>query len=80
MLAERLDRDRVVDRPLAEVRRRGIARHELGEEERDQRDADAEQDERDEPPCDEAEERLGRPLARSSQPERADRATWSRQR
>jgi hypothetical protein len=80
VLAEGLNRRRVVDRTLAEIRGGGIARDELRQRERDERDADREQNERDEAPDEKAEERLGRPRARPPQPERADRATWNRQR
>jgi len=81
VLAERLDGGRVFDRALAEVRGRRVARYELREQEGDQRDADAEEDEGDEPPADEPEERVGRPLARSSQPDRqSEWLTVSRQR
>jgi hypothetical protein len=70
VLAERLHRGRVVDRALSEVCGRGITRYELGQQERDQRDADREERKRDEPTREEAKERLGRPLARPSQPDR----------
>ena len=46
---------------LAEVRRDGVARHELGEDERNERDPDQEQDEGDEPPKGEAQEARGGP-------------------
>ena len=54
VVAERLHRHRIVDRALPEVRRGGIARDELREDERDQRDADREEDERYEPAREEA--------------------------
>jgi hypothetical protein len=79
VVPERRDRGRVLDRPLAEVRRRRVARDELRQAERDQRDAEAQQDECRRPPREEAEERLGRPLARPSQSEET-LPTWSRQR
>jgi hypothetical protein len=53
-VAERLHRHRIVDRALPEVRRGGIAGDELREDERDQRDADREEDERYEPAREEA--------------------------
>jgi hypothetical protein len=81
VLAERLDGGGILDRALAEVRGRGVARYELREQKRDQRDADAEEDEGDEPPADESKEGVGRPLARSSQPDRqSEWLTLSRQR
>ena len=49
MLAERRDRGRIVDRLLAEVRSCRVARHEVRQHERDERDADREQHERAEP-------------------------------
>ena len=54
MLAECLDRGGIVDRTLPEVRRGRVAGDEVGEQERDQRDADAEEDECDEPAREEA--------------------------
>jgi hypothetical protein len=81
VVAKRLHRGRVVDRTLSEVRRRGIARDELRQHERDQRDADREEEQRDEPAREEAKEGLGRPLARSSQPDRQSKwLTLNRQR
>jgi hypothetical protein len=81
VLAERLHRGRVVDCALSEVRRRGIAGHELRQQERDQRDPDRQEDECDEPTREEAKERLGRPLARPPQPDRQSKwLTLNRQR
>jgi hypothetical protein len=81
VVAERLHRDRVVDGALTEVRCGRIPRDELREQERDQRDPDREEDECDEPAREEAKERLGRPLARSPQPDRQSKwLTLNRQR
>ena len=81
MLAERLYCGRVVDRTLSEVGGGGVARDELRQQERDQRDADRQEGECDEPTREEAKERLGRPLARSPQPDRQSKwLTLNRQR
>ena len=56
VLLEGLDRRRVGGRLLAEVRRRGVARDELGEHERDERDPEHEEQEGAEPAQDEAHE------------------------
>jgi hypothetical protein len=81
VLAERLHRGWIVDRALSEVRRGGVAWDELRQQEGDQRDADREEDECDEPSREEAKERLGRPLARSPQPDRQSKwLTLNRQR
>jgi hypothetical protein len=81
VLSERLYCGRVVDRTLSEVRRRGVAGNELRQQERDQRDADREKGECDEPAREEAKERLGRPLARPPQPDRQSKwLTLNRQR
>jgi hypothetical protein len=81
VLSERLYCGRVVDRTLSEVRRRRVARDELRQQERDQRDADREKGECDEPAREEAKERLGRPLARPPQPDRQSKwLTLNRQR
>ena len=53
VLLEGLDRRRVGRGLLAEVRRRGVARHELGEHERDERDPEHEEQEGAEPAEDE---------------------------
>ena len=64
MLAERGDRGRVVGSPAGRGSpRAGFARHELRQDERDERDADRQQHERGEPAGEEAEEGPGRPLA-----------------
>jgi hypothetical protein len=55
-LLERGDRGRVAGGLLAEVGRDGVARNELREGERDERDPEGEQDERSRAPEDEAEE------------------------
>jgi hypothetical protein len=81
VLAECLHCRRVVDRTLSEVRCGGIARDELGEQERDQRDADRQEDQGDDTTPEEAKKRLGRPLARPSQPDRQSKwLTLNRQR
>jgi hypothetical protein len=81
VLTECLHRGRVVDRALPEVRRRRIAGDEVRQQERDQRDADREEEQRDQPAREEAKERLGRPLARPSQPDRQSKwLTLNRQR
>jgi hypothetical protein len=81
VLAERLHRDGVVDRTLPEVGGRGVARDELRQQERDQRDADRQEGECDEPAREEAKEGLGRPLARPPQPDRQSKwLTLNRQR
>jgi hypothetical protein len=81
VLAERLDRGGVVDRTLSEVCRCRVARDELRQQERDQRDADRQEGECDEPAREEAKERLGRPLARPPQPDRQSKwLTLNRQR
>ena len=56
VLLERRDRGGVAGGLLAEVRRGGVARDELGQDERDQRDPEQEEDERGQPPREEAEE------------------------
>jgi hypothetical protein len=81
VLSERLYRGGVVDRTLSEVCRSWVARDELRQQERDQRDADREEGECDEPTREEAKERLGRPLARPPQPDRQSKwLTLNRQR
>jgi hypothetical protein len=79
VVPERGDGRGILDRALAQVRRGRVARDELRQAERDQRDAEAQQDERARPPCEKAEERLGRPRTRPPQPEET-LPTWSRQR
>jgi hypothetical protein len=54
VLPERLHRGRVVDRTLPEVCGRRIARDELGQQERDERDPDRKEGECDEPAREEA--------------------------
>ena len=70
VLVERLHRGRVACGLLAEVRGGGVARDELGQDERDERDADQQQDERGEAAGEEDQEAAERerrrrlPLAR----------------
>jgi hypothetical protein len=81
VLTECLHRGGVVDRALSEVRRRRIAGHEVRQQERDQRDADREEEQRYEAPREKPEEGLGRPLARPPQPDRQSKwLTLNRQR
>ena len=60
VVLERRDRCGIAGRLLAEVRRGGVRRHELGEDERDERDPEREQHERDEAAEEEASEAAGR--------------------
>ena len=60
-LTEGRDGSRVLDRALAQVRRGRVARHEVREHERDERDPEHQEDERSDPPRDESEEGPGRP-------------------
>jgi hypothetical protein len=81
VLPEGLYSGRVFDCPLSEVRCRGIAGDELRQQERDQRDADRQEEQRYEAPREEPEEGLGRPLARPPQPDRQSKwLTLNRQR
>ena len=60
VLLEGLDGGRIAGSLLTEVRRDGVARDELGQNERDERDPEQEQDERAEPAQDEEQERAAR--------------------